>query len=110
LAQEFEPFCCQFASEPIDACQVAARPREAGDKTRVDWVFSANENNRDYHGCGLDRECGSSGCGNHGNLAANQFGSQRRQSIDLIVGPAIFDRDIVALDKAGLLQALVECA
>ena len=50
------------------------------------------------------------GRGDHGDLAANQFGRQRRQSIHLILGPAVFDRYVLALDVAALLQALAECA
>jgi hypothetical protein len=33
-----------------------------------------------------------------------------RQSVDLIVGPSVFDRHVLALDIAGLLQALAKCA
>src|SRR5262249_22931021 len=46
----------------------------------------------------------------HGDLSANQFGRQRRQSIDLIVSPAIFDCYVLTLDIAGILQALPKSA
>ena len=46
----------------------------------------------------------------HGDPSANQIGRQRRQPIDLILGPAVFDRDVLALDIAGFLQALAKCA
>ena len=46
----------------------------------------------------------------HGDLPANQIGRQLRQPIELILGPAVFDRHVLALDIAGLLQALAECA
>ena len=45
-----------------------------------------------------------------GNLSANQFRRECRQPIDLALRPAVFDRDVLALDVAGLLQALAECA
>ena len=48
--------------------------------------------------------------GDHGDLSANQIGRQRRQPIDLILGPAVFDRHVLALDIAGVLQALAKCA
>ena len=41
----------------------------------------------------------------HGHLAAHQIGRQRRQSIVLAVRPAVFDRDVLALDITGLFQA-----
>ena len=36
-------------------------------------------------------------------------GRQRRQLIDSPVGPAVFDRDVLALDEARFAQALPEC-
>ena len=44
----------------------------------------------------------------HRHLAADQIGRQRRQPIELALGPAIFDRDVAALDVAGFAQALAE--
>ena len=55
-------------------------------------------------------EAGPAGRGDHGDLPANQFGRQRRQPIGLILGPAVFDRHVLALDIAGVLQALAKCA
>ena len=37
----------------------------------------------------------------HGHLAADQIGRQRRQPVVLALRPAIFDRDVAALDVAG---------
>ena len=48
--------------------------------------------------------------GDHGDLPADQFGCQLRQPIEFILGPAVCDRDVLAFDKAGLLQALAKCA
>ena len=53
---------------------------------------------------------GGSDRDDHGDLPANQFGRQRRQPIGLTLGPAVFDRHVLALDIAGFLQALAECA
>ena len=46
----------------------------------------------------------------HGDLSANQFGRQRRQPVELILGPAVIDRHVLALDIAGVFQALAKCA
>jgi hypothetical protein len=46
----------------------------------------------------------------HGNSAPSEVGRQLWQSIGSIIGPAIFDRHVLAIDKARLLQALVERA
>ena len=52
----------------------------------------------------------AAGRGDHGDPSANQIGRQRRQPIDLILGPAVFDRHVLALDIAGVLQALAKSA
>ena len=45
----------------------------------------------------------------HGHLTANQIGRQRRQPIVLTFRPAVFDRDVLALDEAGFaFKALAE--
>src|SRR6516164_11143165 len=48
--------------------------------------------------------------GNHSNLAPNQFTCQWRQLIKLILGPAVFDCDILALTKAAVLKPLTKSA
>src|SRR5262249_16781906 len=96
--------------EPIDACQVAVRPGEAGDETKPDRIFGGDEDDGNRRGCRLRRERRESGNrDDHGYLAASQIGRQLRQLIDLILGEAIRDCYVLALDKAGLLQTLVEC-
>src|SRR5262245_25262798 len=47
---------------------------------------------------------------NHGHLAVNEIGQQRRKSIVLILRPAAFDRYVLALDIAGFAQTLTERA
>jgi hypothetical protein len=96
----------------VDGCHVAARPGEAGHKTKLDRVFGSDEDDGDRRGCRLccERCTGTSGRSNHGDLAASQLGRQLRKSIDLILGPAVYDRHVLALDIAGVLQALAKCA
>src|SRR5262245_2518471 len=112
LAQEFHPFGYQLVAEKIDARRVAAGPGEAGDKAQPDRVFRDGKDDRDRRGCGLGRQrrVGTSGRDDHGDLSANQFGDQGRYPIDLILTPAVFDRDVLALDMAGILKTLAECA
>jgi hypothetical protein len=46
---------------------------------------------------------------NTATLPANQFGRQRRQPVDLILGPAVFNRHVLVFDT-GVFEALAECA
>ena len=73
-------------------------------KTKPDRVLASDEDDRDRRGCRLGRERwgSASGRSDHGDLSANQIGRQLRQSIDLILRPAVFDRHVLALDIAGV--------
>src|SRR5262245_63849444 len=48
--------------------------------------------------------------GDHGDLATNQIGRQLRQAVGLVVSEAVYDRHVLALNEALLLQALTEFA
>ena len=48
--------------------------------------------------------------GDHGDPSANEVSRQLRQPIELILRPAVFDRDVLALDIAGVFEALAKCA
>jgi hypothetical protein len=48
----------------------------------------------------------SRGCGNHRHLPTHEIGRHRRQAIILPVRPAVFDRNILAVNEARLAKAL----
>ena len=79
LAQQFQPLCYQLSRHKIDACRVAARPGNARDKTKPDRVVGNGEDDGDRRGCRLGRgRRRRADRDDHGNLAANQIGRQRR--------------------------------
>src|SRR5262249_51615861 len=45
------------------------------------------------------------GYGNDGYLAADEIGGETRQAIIMALRPAVFDRDVPALDVTGLTEA-----
>jgi hypothetical protein len=51
-----------------------------------------------------------SGRGDHRDLTVDQIGRQRRQAVDLTLGPAIDRRDVVPLNEASLFEAAVKGA
>src|SRR4029077_19140093 len=108
LTQESQPFCRQLTHEKIDACQIAARPGKAGDKTKPDRIIANGEDDGDRGGRRLGHEgrVGTSARGDHGHPSSNQFSRQRRQPVHLILSPAVVDRDVLTLDIAGILEAL----
>jgi len=107
LMQNFQPFCHQLAGEEIDAGHVAGRPGEARNKTELHRILAGDEDNRDRRRCGLGHESHIvTGRPDYGDLTANQLGRQFRQSLDFILGEAVDDRHVLALDIAGLLETL----
>src|SRR5439155_12115834 len=59
---------------------------------------------------GRQRRSGASTRNNHGDRSTNQLGCQLWQPIEPILGPAMLNHLIFALDEARLLQALAKCA
>src|SRR5262249_1090128 len=107
--QEFQPLRRQFTADKVDACRVAARPWDASDEPELDWVFGEDEDNGDRRGRRLGCKRRSvAACDDYRNLSANQFERQLLQPVVFALGPAVFDRNVFALDKAGLLQALTK--
>jgi hypothetical protein len=51
---------------------------------------------------------GQLGSRDHRNATANQVGHQSRDAIELPIQPMVLDRDVMALDVAGLLKARAE--
>ena len=110
LAQQLQPLGHKLAEEKVDPSQVASRPGEAGDKAELDGVFGDSEHDRDRGGrrLGGDGRGGAAARDNDCDLSAHQIGRHGRQPIELVVGPTVFDRNIRAFRKAGVLQALVK--
>jgi hypothetical protein len=109
FVDEIKAFCCQFDVENSNAGDVSAGPIQAFDNAHSHRIEAGEKNDRDRRGgClgGQDRRCVHR---DHGHLSLNQIGRQRRQSIVLAVGPAIFDRHVPAFDKARFAQTLTKC-
>ena len=91
----------------------SARPWEstAPSAPQPDWIAA---NCEDY-GNRQDRRfrCARGGKpayrGDDRHLTPNEIGRQCWQPIDLIVGPAVFDFDVLALGIADFIQALADC-
>jgi hypothetical protein len=85
---------------------------EASDETSPDGISADFEDDRNCRGRGLRHKSGwcVGRSGDYGNPASNKFGYQFRQPVKLILGPAIFDRDVPALGKSRFAQTLAERA
>jgi hypothetical protein len=94
-----------------EAGDVAARPVEAGDETRLDRVPGHAEDHRDRRGCGFGSKCRccAAHCRDNGHSASDKICHQLRQPIESVFGKSVFDCHVAAFGKAGLAQSLAEC-
>jgi hypothetical protein len=110
LAQGFELLCPQRIDQEADPGDIAARPIQAGDKPQLDRI--ATDCNEDGNGCRAWLSCDGRRNSAHRHderdLVTDQLGCKRRQSIILLLRPAVFERNVSALDVASFLQASLE--
>ena len=112
LAQELQPLRHQFADDEIDAGEVTSGSREAGHQSEPDGVLGHGEHDWNGRGRRLDGDgwSGSAMRDDDRDLPANKIGRQPRQPVELVLGPAVFDRDVLAFDIPCVLQALAKSA
>ena len=107
--QEPETLGHRLLDEKINACDVAARSREATDKAKFNRVLADAEDDRNHRCCSFGCACGQgAGRGDHGDLSADQIGQQRRQAIILTLKPMILDSHILAFDIAAFVEAFAK--
>jgi hypothetical protein len=98
----------QISSGKHHAGDVAARPAEAGHQACSDRIEAGGENDWNRRRRCLDSRYRNAVRHDHVHLAADEFCRHPRNPVILIVGPAILDGDVLALDESGLVQALPE--
>ena len=108
--QEPQSLCLKCVGQKGNSRHVAAGTCHAGNEAGLDGVETAGEDDRDCCGCRLGRlgRNTAATCNDDRHLTAHQISRQRWQSIVMPLRPAVFDRDVATLDKARLVEALVE--
>ena len=109
LVQQLQPLCSQVVREKDHGRDVAARMVEVGDEAGFDRIAPGQDHHRDRRGRCVNRKRRSAVGDDHSHLPTNQITCQSRQPISLIVGPAVFDHDVLAFGVACFLQAPEEC-
>jgi hypothetical protein len=105
LTQEPKLLRPKFHRDEANTSDVAAGPVEIGDEPLPNRVAPGHKDDRHHRGCGLGRERGRGIADDQGYLPAKKVRHQKRQS-SLILGRAVLDRDVLALDEPCFLQAL----
>jgi len=108
--EQFEPFRVELGVELAEAGDIAFGPAEAGDEVRFQRIADAGEDDRDGTGRGLrgPNRGQAARCDDDRDLAANELRSEAWEPIDIALGPAVFDAQILAFAVALLLQTRAE--
>src|SRR5262245_10702476 len=97
------------AAAPGHAGDIAARPAEVANESGCDRIAAADEHDRYGRGGSPSRAHDDIWTDDHSHLALHQIRRECWQPIELVLRPAKYDRDVVAVDEARFLQALAEC-
>ena len=108
MAQHVEPLGSQEPGHETHASDIAARPVETGDQPVHDRIATGREYDRHGRGGSLGRERRIDVRNNDLHGQPDQFSDQARQALEVIVGVAVFDRDVLAFVEPGRCQALAE--
>ena len=110
LVQEREALGDELMDEKIYTSHVAARPREARDKTKLDRIVPDTEHDRDLlrRGFGRERAGRKPGRGDHRHVAANQIRQQTGYLVIFSFEPVKLNRDVTSLDQSRFAYALSE--
>jgi hypothetical protein len=108
LTQEPKLLRPKFRRDEADTRDVATGPVEAGDEAIPDRVAPGHKYDRHCRGRGLGRERRRGIADDQGYLPAKKVRHQKRQLVSLTLVGAVLDGDVLALDIASLLHALVE--
>src|SRR5262249_29996066 len=112
FTQQSQLFFYQFGIEKTDACDVAARPGEAGNQVPLDRVLGDAKQDWNCRGRSFGRECreGTARCRDHAHSAAHQISRQLGKPIEPAFGPAELDPHVLAFDVALFIQTSTICA
>src|SRR5262249_48524725 len=112
FTQQSQLLCYQFGIEKTDACDIAARPGEAGNQAPLDRVLGDAKQDWNRRGRSFGRECreGTSWCRDHAHSAAHQISRQLRKPIEPAFGPAELDPHVLAFGVAFFIQTSTICA
>jgi hypothetical protein len=97
---------------PADALAYGrwSRLRQARDQAELDWIIADAEDDRDRGRRRLrgERARGVAGCCDDGDAATDEVTHHCGQAIILAAQPMVFDRHVLALDKAGFVKTAAE--
>ncbi|HEY2247729.1 MAG TPA: hypothetical protein VGH70_09820 [Bradyrhizobium sp.] len=106
--RELEAFRTERRIELSDAGDIAAGVIEVCYKSDLHGIAGGGEHHGNGVGSLFRGDIGRRIGDDHRDLVVDEIGGQRRQPAVIAFGPAVFDGDVLAVDKAAFLQALAE--
>ena len=103
-----QPLCIQSGVYEAHARGIATGVVEAGHKAEANWVSARQEYNWNGRGCSFCRDRRGSVPDDDGHRPLHEFIHQSWQAFVMSAGQVIFNRPILPLDEANLLQAPFE--
>ena len=103
--QQAKPLLIHFGGGYHRTCHIPAGAVEVLHQAGSDWI-TCHKHDRDRRGCVLRCESRGIAAGRHEHIDAplHKLCSECRQTVILAASPAVFDGDVVALEKAGFSQ------
>jgi hypothetical protein len=101
-------FRTQRGDEERDAGHVAVRPIQARDGSLLNRIDAAGEDDRDARAGRLRRQRGAATRNDHRDLPANKIRQECRHAVEMPLGPAIFDGDVLPCRVAGFIERAVK--
>ncbi len=100
-----------FDGEERHARHVSAGSVQARNNSLLDGISADCKHDRNRRGCRLDRERGNipSADGYQGDVSPDKFTGQRREAIELIFRPAIFNGHAITFDEPAFAKTFSEC-
>src|SRR5207302_644348 len=104
LVKQLKPLRIHLDGKEGDAREIAARPGETGNESVRDRIVTADEDDWDRRGRTLRRKYPKVAPGgrDYADLAGDEVGGYCGQPIVVALRPAVFDREILPLDVAGV--------
>ena len=108
--QQLKTFLVELGTKDRESCEIAARVSQAVDQPPRNRVDPNDEYDRDRSAgfAGRARSRNPARRENHIHFPRDEFGGQARQPVKMCFRPAIFDREVVAVDIAGFEKTLAK--
>jgi len=100
----------QLRTQLGHAGDVVTRPVEACYEAKLYWITGRLEHDRNRSPCSFNCDGrGRTGCRDHSYLSVHDISRYAWKSVEVTLGPIVFDSDILAVHVASFAQTSAKC-